>query len=87
MKSHHKENPMTINKIGLMILVVTALAATPVRAEETGNVPVRQCPMDGYTVHAKCPLCGMNMEEKELSASETKEAIVKSQEMLKRKWA
>lgn len=41
---------------------------------------VHVCPMDQYTSDkaGRCPLCGMNLEEKEMSASEAKDAVEKS---------
>ena len=52
-------------------------------AEATGMVKVYQCPMDGYTVSAKCPLCGAKMEEKEMTAADAQAAIDKSKDKMR----
>ncbi len=53
------------------------------KAEQAGMVKVYQCPMDGHTISAKCPECGMKMEEKEMTASDAQAAIDKSKEKMR----
>lgn len=40
------------------------------------------CPMDGYTSDkpGKCPLCGMNLKEKEMTAADAQSALDKAKE-------
>ncbi len=52
-------------------------------AEQAGMVKVYQCPMDGHTISAKCPDCGMKMEEKGMTAGDAQAAIDKSKEKMR----
>lgn len=47
---------------------------------KSGMMKMYQCPMDGYTADkaGKCPKCGMEMKEKEMTADEAKAAMEKS---------
>ncbi len=76
-----------------MFLVLAAILVGPVAfAEEMGKsapmgdmgkqgmMKMYQCPMDGYTSDkaGKCPKCGMELKEKEMTADEAKAAMEKS---------
>jgi hypothetical protein len=39
--------------------------------------------MDQYTVPRDCPLCGMKMEEKEMTAADAQTAIDKAKEQMR----
>ena len=77
----------------MSFLILTAIIVSPVAyAEEMaksmpmgemgkeGMMKMYQCPMDGYTSETpgECPLCGMELEEKEMTADEAKAALEKS---------
>jgi transposase-like protein len=73
---------------GLLIMVAhgSALAGhdhpagTPAHEDK---VKVYQCPMDKYTVSRDCPLCGMKMEEKEMTSADAQAAIDKAKEQMR----
>ncbi len=70
-----------------LILVVFTLFLSgsmgTAKAEQAGMVKVYQCPMDGHTISAKCPECGMKMEEKEMTAGDAQAAINKAKEKMR----
>jgi hypothetical protein len=68
---------------GLFILAGhgLALAEHDAASMSGGMVKVHQCPMDKYTMPVNCPVCGMKMEEKEMTTAEANEAIEKSSKM------
>jgi len=55
-------------------------AGTPAHDDK---VKVYQCSMDKYTVPAECPLCGMKMEEKEMTAADAQAAIDQAKEKMR----
>ena len=57
-------------------------AGTPAHNDK---VKVYQCPMDKYTVSHECPLCGMKMEEKEVTAADAQAAIDKSKDEMRKR--
>ncbi len=71
----------------IMLLTIAALvfapaafaaeAAMPMGHEQTDRVTVYQCPMDHYTAEkaGTCPLCGMNLEAKEMPMAEAHKAM------------
>ena len=81
-----------MRKIAMFLVLASLLFAPGVFAEEMaksmpmgemgkeGMMKMYQCPMDGYTSETpgECPLCGMKLEEKEMSADEAKKALEES---------
>lgn len=81
-----------MKKISTLIVLTVVLFAPVVLAQEgmhAGHshmgehgemMKVYQCSMDGYTSEkaGECPLCGMDLEEKEMPADEAKAALEKS---------
>lgn len=77
----------------MSVLVLVAMVVAPVAfAEEMaksmpmgdmakqGMMKVYHCSMDGYTSDkpGTCPLCGMKLQEKEMTADEAKKAMEES---------
>ena len=77
----------------LSFLILAVLVISPLAfAEEMGKsapmddmgkqgmMKMYQCPMDGHTSDkpGKCPKCGMELKEKEMSADEAKAVMEKS---------
>lgn len=52
---------------------------------ESDKVKVYQCPMDSYTALRHCAVCGMKMEEKEMTSADAQAAIEKSKEMMRKR--
>jgi hypothetical protein len=54
---------------------------------KTEMVTMYQCPMDQCTskTSGKCPICGMNMEEKQMTAGEAQEAMDKTKDMMRKR--
>ena len=77
----------------MSLLILAAIVISPVAYAEDmaksmpmgemgkeGMMKMHQCSMDGYTSEkaGKCPRCGMDLEEKEMTADEAKAALEKS---------
>ncbi len=82
-----------MKKLAVFLVVASILASPAVFAAEEmsksmpmmndqtqGKMKMYQCPMDGYTSDkaGNCPLCGMKLEEKEMTADEAKKALEES---------
>lgn len=75
---------------GLLVVIAQGLALAETGHEHPAGTPahndkvkVYQCSMDKYTVAHDCPLCGMKMEEKEMTAGEAQAAIDKSKDKMR----
>ena len=77
---------------GLLVVIAQGSALAEAGHEHAAGTPahhdkvkVYQCPMDKYTVAHDCPLCGMKMEEKEMTAGEAQAAIDKSKDEMRKR--
>lgn len=77
---------------GLLVVLAQGSALAEVGHEHAAGTPahhdkvkVYQCPMDKYTVSHDCPLCGMKMEEKEMTAAEAQATIDQSKEEIRKR--
>ena len=73
-------------RIAFTLMVITLLVSGSTgtaMAEHAGMAKVYHCPMDGHTVSAKCPHCGMKMEEKEMTDVDAQSAIEKAKEKMR----
>jgi hypothetical protein len=71
-----------VKRMTIVLAAVFCLLAPQAYAEEGKMVKVHHCSMCNYTASERCPICGMQMEQKEMSAADAKEASAKSSEML-----
>jgi rubrerythrin len=62
----------------------TATQSAPVSTEK---MKVYVCSMDQYTSEkpGNCPMCGMKMQEKEMTAADAQAALDKSKDMIKKR--
>jgi len=72
---------------GLSAEAGAAYEATSQDAGKAEMVTMYQCPMDQCTskTAGKCPMCGMNMEEKQMTAGEAQEAMDKTKDMMRKR--
>ncbi len=77
---------------GLLVVIAQGSALAEAGHEHAAGTPahhdkvkVYQCSMDKYTVPSHCPLCGMKMEEKEMTAADAQAAIDKSKDEMRKR--